>query len=312
MSARCRLVLIWPRNRLNWRRGRRLVKGRITGIQSTVARAHIDRPSLTSANAREIDMVKARRDSERHAPAESPAERRAKYVYQLLLIVSLVFNGILAWRTLRNAESIGVLNEAKTRLEVEKTRLDAQVLTLKNMPVFTSSLLRYDLPTFAAQLKKGQLVPFLSSTHDFRIIDNSVFSTLEQGLKKFQRGSGGEAVVSFFMLANVGQGAAFATTAVGREGSLIQIGDVFPNGIVLIPESYGAPMEQLTRAPVFESIRFEVAGGATGRVSHEVTLPPPAAQAWVPLLQQVRGIGRATVGDDSRRIRSILPGSEKR
>jgi hypothetical protein len=235
-------------------------------------------------------------------PLQSPTHqgsllRRIKTSYQIILTVSIILNGILAVLTYQDKRTLNKLTEQKTSLELDKTRLENQILQGSTSPSLSYFRLQYDLHTLASQLRKNMLVP-LDGIKDSRIVENELFGNLERGLGALSRQPSAKRNVTFLVMHNIGSVTAFASTAKMADGRLIPLGDILPGSALLIPLEYDGPELAGSKktASAIASLQFQVALG-TAQVSRESPVPPPTAQTWTPVFSDLRGIGRAVVTD---------------
>jgi len=251
------------------------------------------------------------------AKEDRPSHATAKYLYQVLLIASLIGNGALALRSAWNTERLNAISEQKTTVEIanaklqaEKTSLDTQLLRIASTPSLSLSRLRYALRTFAQQQKKGALVPFLSNVKEVRIVQNEAFFALERGLKALHRGTSSAGTVEFLMVANVGNVPALSVVAKNEGGAPHEMGDLLPNSVLLIPIEYTDGKSTTIPAKI-ALFQFD-SSTANGHLQQQIPVPPPTVQSWVPTLDEVRGIGRAlTTDDDTHLLDAVSPSSRK-
>jgi hypothetical protein len=231
------------------------------------------------------------------APPPSPFERRTKLVYQVLLVLSLVGNGALALRNQANSERLAALTEQKTSLE-------AKLLNARSLPAFSFSRVRYEVGKFDEQVRKGQLVPFLEGVKDYRIIENSVFQRLQKGM---QSRNDRQDLVTLLLVVNVGEASAASLRARRGESSTLDLGELRPNAAILIPVEY-AP-HRAPRQPVREAtpVALGYQSALLPGTQHEVAIPPPSAQSWVPTIGKLQGVSRSAVTEGNAHLTDILP-----
>jgi hypothetical protein len=240
--------------------------------------------------------------------SESVSERRTKYLYQVLLIVSLVVNGALALRGQWASEQLNQTNKEKSKLEALKISLEAELLREKNTPTLIASRLQYEAGMFAAQLKRENLLPFLQNTKDYRIVDNEVLSAFIKENDFPASASARHGAVTFIVIANIGAANAYQLTARSTDGKDLPLGDLLAGGAILIPTDYknrAGSVKSLSQNPSI--VRFHSHSNAAIPLK-ELLIPAAAAQSWVPTTANIRGIGRASEGKQDGHILDILPG----
>lgn len=240
---------------------------------------------------------------------ESEPEKRANRIYQILLIFSLVLNGVLALRSQWNTERVRNLNDEKMQLDVKKTELENQLLLAKNLPTFSFFRLRYELGTFYSQLKQGKLLPFLSKVEDYRIIQNELLDSVELRLKTHSDRYEARQTITFLVVMNVSTAPAYSIRVEISNIPSIEVGDLMPGAVLLFPTEYEIERQNpVKRSIVISSLHYEVMSG-TDRKPYHIIVPPAVAQSWVPILENIRGIGRALTIDEPDHLKKVLPKS---
>lgn len=212
-----------------------------------------------------------------------------------LLVLSaganLVFAGLAAYTTYQNS-----------MLDVEKKRVENELLFQKHTPAISTFYIIVELSTLRQMMRGKEPLPFSQEIKHYRFAQNDLYDQFSSDLAS-KRGNG---LLTFLSIANISDVAAYGVSVQAGDGSNLGLGDLEPKTAVLIITSYkisAAPGED-PKPSQYSKLRYEVR--AAGATTVEKQIDRPGNPTWSAQIGNVKSWGRALPDEDSDPLKELL------